>query len=174
MQVLFRWIFFLLAEKDQERATSSRVRCSRATGLCMYANIKVGIGGMLLVPLQTCWNTLWLTFNEKNRRLQRTSGSFCSMWHVSCALMSHSATVCARNCLIGWRMGSSLGATCVRWERIAWYISYFGSSFDAYYFEMYLRTACLERTGRQSTLSLHIESMVGLWIFRRESFLAGL
>ena len=58
-------------------------------------------------------------------------------------------------------MESSLGAGCARRERIAWYLSDFGSTFDAY-FEMYLRTACLERIGWQSTLTLHIESMVGL------------
>ena len=58
MEVLFPWIFFLLAEKYQERAASSRVTFSRASGLSMYANIKGGVGGILLVPLQTRQKTL--------------------------------------------------------------------------------------------------------------------
>ena len=45
-QVLFPWIFFLLAEKDQEQATSSRVRCSRAMGISMYANMNGGWRGV--------------------------------------------------------------------------------------------------------------------------------
>ena len=67
---------------------------------------------MLGVSNETRLKTAWEVFREINVRMQTLKGSFCSIWQVSYAPMSRSATVSDRSFHIGSKIPSFAGAAC--------------------------------------------------------------
>ena len=59
----------------------------------MYAEMKLVGRGVLERSSETHLKMVWEVFKERNVRLQRVKGSFCSIWQVSYAPMSRSAMV---------------------------------------------------------------------------------
>ena len=86
----------------------------------MYAEMKLVGGGVLGTSSETCLKMVWEVFTEINVRLQRVKGSFCSIWQVSCAPMSRSATVSDRSFRIGSKISSSAGEACEIRVRMSW------------------------------------------------------
>ena len=86
----------------------------------MYAEMKLVGGGVLGTSSETHLKTVWEVFREINVRLQTLKGSFCSIWQVSCAPMSRSATVSDRSFRIGSKIPSSAGAACEIRVRMSW------------------------------------------------------
>ena len=86
----------------------------------MYAEMKLVGGGVLGRSSETRLKMVWEAFRERNVRLQRVKGSFCSIWQVSCAPMSRSATVSDNSFWIGNKIPSSIGAACAIRVRMSW------------------------------------------------------
>ena len=86
----------------------------------MYAEMKLVGGGVLGTSSETRLKTVWEVFKEINARLQRVKGSFCSIWQVSCAPMSQSATISDKSFRIGNKIPSSAGAACAIRVRMSW------------------------------------------------------
>ena len=86
----------------------------------MYAEMKLVGGGVSWTSSETRLKTVWEVFREINVQLQRVKGIFCSIWQVSCAPMSRSATVSDRSFRIGSKIPSSAGAACAICVRISW------------------------------------------------------
>ena len=73
----------------------------------MYARIKFGVKQGFSVSCETRLKTDLLTFKDRNVRLLRERGSFCNIWHISCAPMSLSAMVSVRSFQIIATVGAS-------------------------------------------------------------------
>ena len=110
----FQGVFLRREEKVQERATSIRGKSSSAGGLCMYETMKGVDGGSPSNSCETRLNTFFFTMRDAKERLHFTSGSFCSMWHVSCAPMSQSLKISVRTLWTTVIVGASGGE---HWER---------------------------------------------------------
>ena len=86
----------------------------------MYAEMKLVGGGVLGMSSETHLKMVWQVVRERNVRLQRVKGSFCSIWQVSYAPMSRSAMVSDKSFRIGNKIPSSAGAACAIHVRMSW------------------------------------------------------
>ena len=117
---MFPLVFFRWEEYDHEHEASRRGSDSKETGLFMYARIKFGVKLGFSTSCETCLKIVLLTFKEQNVWLQRERGSFCNIWHISCAPMSLSAMVYVRSFRMTTPVGASGRALCDSRNSIWW------------------------------------------------------
>ena len=161
MQVLFPWIFFPTSRKRPRTSSFKQGQMFNSywsLHVCKYK------GRSWRDVISAITNMLKDTLTHIQRKeLTTTKNKWEFLQHVTYLLCTN-VSFCnyLGKQLFNWLQNRTVTWCCMcKAREIAWQISNFGSTFDAY-FEMYLRTACLEITGWKSTLSLHIDSMAGL------------
>ena len=145
---------------------------SRVEGRWIYVSMMCGDVVEVVFVCGRRIRIFWFTFKEINGRLHNVNGNFCSIWQVSCAPMSRSTRVSARNFRNADVAGSAMAESRTILRSMSWKLSDFFSALDAY-LAIYFCTACMESTGWQSTFARQIDRMVGLWLLSRSSFRAG-
>ena len=94
---------------DQDLANSISHVASRVEGRWIYVSMMCGDVVEAAIVCGRRKRIFWLTFKETNGRLHNVKGNFCSIWQVSCAPMSRSTRVSARNFRNEDVAGSAMG-----------------------------------------------------------------